>query len=591
MFRAFFRPGIPRWTALVLAAWAAPALPAVYYVAPAGADSDPGSAAQPWRTVEKAAATAVAGDTVYFQQGRYTERLTPANSGAPGAYITFAAQPGHVVTLDVAGIGTSTYFQGAATLANVGYIRIEGMRFVNSGAFGAIVHQSHHVELVANSIYNTRHSGIGVWNSHHVIVDGNEVEHAVNGGEQESLSVSQSYAVQVSRNHVHHNAGTGYGGEGINVKNGSSEVLVKGNHVHDLDKVCLYVDAWENWTHDIVLDGNLVHDCHGIAVASERGGLLDRVTVQNNVVYRNYSFGFAVGDWGAPGFIRRFNDIRVINNTFGENGWANGTPRWGGGIMLLNNPGETVSLIGFTARNNILSRNTTFQILDRMPSLGSLIEHNLIDGVVDGESGSIRGANHITGDPLFVNAPAGDFRLQPGSPAIDQGKTVSAPAMDFDNRNRPANGAPDLGAFESPYGASTASSAVLASFNGQSGSDVTVTNPVSVDLDFVNAGGREAFLLYRDPLGQWFSVGADGQPRALPADRRDIPPVIASAPAFGRANLVAGVAVPPGSYEVHVSLDFHRDDRLTFIGDTIYGVAAVYRVTVLEPIFSDAVDE
>ncbi|HYQ04690.1 MAG TPA: right-handed parallel beta-helix repeat-containing protein [Polyangiaceae bacterium] len=56
-------------------------LAADYYVSPMGADSNPGTLAAPFATLQKGADTAVAGDTVYIRGGTY-EITTPKNSGA-----------------------------------------------------------------------------------------------------------------------------------------------------------------------------------------------------------------------------------------------------------------------------------------------------------------------------------------------------------------------------------------------------------------------------------------------------------------------------------------------------------------------------
>ena len=42
---------------------------AIYYVTPDGDDANPGTESQPWRTIQKAADTLVAGDTVYIRAG------------------------------------------------------------------------------------------------------------------------------------------------------------------------------------------------------------------------------------------------------------------------------------------------------------------------------------------------------------------------------------------------------------------------------------------------------------------------------------------------------------------------------------------
>ena len=65
-------------------------------------------------------------------------------------------------------------------------------------------------------------------------------------------------------------------------------------------------------------------------------------------------------------------------------------------------------------------------------------------------STGVSGVSNIAGDPLFVNAAAGDFRLQPGSPCVNTGTAEGAPATDIVGVPRPQGAGVDIGAYETP---------------------------------------------------------------------------------------------------------------------------------------------
>jgi hypothetical protein len=422
----------------------------VYYVATTGNDANPGTQAQPWRTVQKAADTLAAGDTVYIRAGTYAEHVVPQNSGSAGNVITYAAYPGEAVTIDGGGITLSDDLVGLFHISNKSYIQISGLRVINAGPHadnaGILVNDSSHIVIENNTTYHTVSSGIGVWGSDHVTVADNEVVLANTDIWQECISLAGTDTFEIRDNEVYDCQE-----EGICVKDGASNGQIYRNHVHHVGAVGIYVDAWDKYTHDIAVFQNVVHDVSssdGFAVASEMGGLLQNVTIYNNIAYHNRYIGFSVTTNGVGG---RMNGITIINNTAYDNGW----PDWGGGIAVDNPNAQNV-----VVRNNVVSQNLYFQIAvgTGVPAQNYAIDHNLIDGYRDhADEGETRGVDCVEGDPQFSNAAGADFHLREHSPAIDAGSAAGAPADDFDGRARPLDGDNDgwayhdMGAYETPF--------------------------------------------------------------------------------------------------------------------------------------------
>lgn len=424
---------VPPRTADITGRTTTPTSAATYYVAPTGDDANPGTEAQPWRTIGRAANTLTAGDTVYIKAGTYHERVVPQYSGSAGQFITYAAYPGHQVTVDGSGVSVPEW-GGLFDLSGRDYIRVTGLRIVNSAQAGILADTSSHLLIENNYTYNTVSSGIGVWKSHDVVVAGNEVVLACNDGDQEDITIAGTDTFEVRDNHVHDGGPGTNGGEGIDVKDGSSNGRVYRNHVHHLQRVGIYVDAWDKHTYNIEVYQNVVHDiaAMGISLASEMGGLLEDIRVYNNIVYNNRHVGVWLSGCCPESPTHPVREIQIVNNTLYDNGWEG----WGGGIGVENTEVRTVTL-----RNNLVSQNLYFQIaLDpAVPSQQVTVDHNLIDGY-RGSEGETRGSDYVEGDPRFIDAPAGDLHLRSDSPAIDRGAAQGAPNADFDGDSRPQDG-------------------------------------------------------------------------------------------------------------------------------------------------------
>src|ERR1700678_1442027 len=104
---------------------------ATYYVSTSGSDSNPGTLAAPWLTIQKAANTATAGATVYVFGGVYTEIVSFPNSGTAKAPITFQSYPGQTAIIDGTGL-TVSGTQGLITISGaLSYITVSGFELRN----------------------------------------------------------------------------------------------------------------------------------------------------------------------------------------------------------------------------------------------------------------------------------------------------------------------------------------------------------------------------------------------------------------------------------------------------------------------------
>jgi hypothetical protein len=119
---------------------ARPLLAAEYYVAPNGADSNPGTMAEPFATLQKGHDEAAAGDTVWIRGGTYAV-VTPANSGAGIALtksgssdtnrIKFWAYPGERPVFDFADLRISTSGYTAGISVSGSFLHLKGLEIKN----------------------------------------------------------------------------------------------------------------------------------------------------------------------------------------------------------------------------------------------------------------------------------------------------------------------------------------------------------------------------------------------------------------------------------------------------------------------------
>ena len=415
----------------------------VYHVSPTGSDTANGSKSSPWKTIQKAADTMTTGDRVMIAAGVYRQRVVAKKSGTAGRPISYIGAKGAIID------GLDLPERGVFNTNGQSYLTIRGLKVQNGmpQGQGISVIGSKNVRVERCHTFDTADSGIHVDYSAQVSVLNNEVEKGCQRGGEETISIKRSEYVEVNYNHIHH---TGH--EGIDVKEGARHVRVIGNNIHHVDRQGLYVDAWNQQTFDVRFINNVVHDCgFGFVMASEMGGLLKDIWFVNNLIYNNRGPGMGIPRWGedgksddgktnvtpGPGYVSK-RDLYFINNTIVNNG--NPGSSWGGGMYF-----ETDIADNVVVKNNILSGNSGAPILSRDGKRppNAIIMNNLLFGKGNTDQ---PGVGNVTGDPLFVDAAKGDFRLRAGSPAINAGASGNVPVRDKAGRLRDAR--PDIGAFE-----------------------------------------------------------------------------------------------------------------------------------------------
>ncbi|HWF92359.1 MAG TPA: right-handed parallel beta-helix repeat-containing protein [Terriglobales bacterium] len=477
-----------------------------YYVALTGSDSNPGTLASPWRTIQHAADTAQAGSTVNVRAGIYDELVSIHVSGnASDGFITFRSYPGETAILD-AGHFTPVGRQGVLTIENQSYVRIEGLEIRNfhtaehrlSPLGINVIGSGSHIELLKNNVHHIEQTfqgrdapgsggngfGIAVYGTDaktpitDLIIDGNEVHH-LQTGSSESLVVNGNVtSFRITHNVVHDNNNIGIDVIGFErtapdpAVDQARDGVVSGNLVYNItskgnpayrDEVNsdgIYVDGGTR----ILIEQNVMHDVDfGIELASEhKNRATSYILARNNLIYHSHTAGVSVGGYAPER--GHTEHCTVINNTLYDNDTsATGT----GEFQMQWNMADNVfsNNIVYAGPRCLMSLNKS-QLDKSQPPVK--IDHNLFycdSGAAAskwaGASSTVMGFDkyvEATGndrhsrflDPKFVDRAADDFHLQSGSPALATGVTDGLPVGEHDLEGSPRinSGKIDLGCYQ-----------------------------------------------------------------------------------------------------------------------------------------------
>lgn len=339
---------------LCLLVWAGHCLASDYHVSPSGLDTNPGTLAQPWQTVQKAANTVVAGDTVHIHSGTYTERVSLNNrDGTAGAPIVFKTYAGDATaSIETTIVSTETGTIPLLSIQNCDFVTIENLEFRNCKTTGSnpqqraqlpcgiyISGEGNGIKLLnckvhdiwqSNNVLNNQNAngfGIAVYGNHaggtpvsNLVIDGCEI-YNLRTGASESVALNGNVTgFSVTNNLVHdcNNIGIdaiGYEGTSpTTALDRARNGLIAGNTVYNIDSsfnpayggnfstgggdrsaAGIYVDGGTN----IVIERNHVFRSNfGVELAAENGaGFTDYITLRNNLLHHNHIAGIIMGGY------------------------------------------------------------------------------------------------------------------------------------------------------------------------------------------------------------------------------------------------------------------------------------------------------
>jgi len=403
-----------------------------WYVAKTGSNSNPGTYALPFLTIQKAADYAIAGDTVFIRGGTYQLYVIFLNSGTNTSPITIMPYQSEIVIVDGDNYALPSSGEWYALFNLAGnYINVSGLEVRYSAGMGVKISGTNCI-ATNMKVHHCRQTGMIITGNYSIVQNSTVYSACMNneGGILTSswatgLSAARSPIGAIIRNNIVHDVW----GEGISTYKANGTVI-EGNIIYDNWSANIYVSDATN----IIVRRNLVYNTKSLIKGSMVGILMGDetcsppssvVSIVNNVVHdckiNFYRWGSACGT-GMTNFL-------IANNTF-----VNSTSSCG--VKFL----YTTTNTNVQFRNNIVSQNGGLIPISIDSKQGITFSNNLWTSTPNILASGI---GNVIGNPLFVSLS--DFRLQASSPAINSGVNVE---LTTDLLGNSINGLPDIGAYE-----------------------------------------------------------------------------------------------------------------------------------------------
>ncbi|HXU38508.1 MAG TPA: right-handed parallel beta-helix repeat-containing protein, partial [Blastocatellia bacterium] len=432
-----------------------------YYVATSGNDNNAGDQTHPWRTLQHAVDTIVAGDTILVGSGTYAG-CRIGKSGQPASVCTLKADTGAAVLINAPGSANrhTSNIEVENFNGTLSYWVIDGFEVSGAPRYGIDLRDTDHMTVQNCYVHNSTVTGIFLAFCYHPLIQNNQ---SASNGEH-----------------------------GIYQSNSGDFPTIRGNILHHNFSAGIHMNGDRNFTPGdgiisfALVEKNVIYE-NGAPPGGGSGincdGVSDSVIV-NNLLYNNHASGISLyAIDGAEGSSRN----KVYNNTIVMA--ADG--RW-----CINIPAATEGQpdpVGNKIKNNILYTPHTFR--------GSISTYsNSVSGFESDYNTVVNRFSTDEGDTnmtltawqafgydlhsaistpaaLFVNPAAFDFHLKSGSPAIDAGTSLAEVTQDLDGIPRPQGSAYDTGCFERPQCTLSFSPASAAFTRGGGSASVAVMAP------------------------------------------------------------------------------------------------------------------